>query len=266
MRFRTNLIGQRFGRLVVVERSTERRGNLVLWSCRCDCGTLINVRGYCLTSGDTKSCNCSKRADIAGKHFGRLTVIKDSGRRDKSGSAYWVCQCECGGISEVRTHSLTGGHTRSCGCLLSESGRRQITSLLAQGKRGKPHIKHGHAPGGKRPSRTYCAWKGAKNRCFNMNEPGWIDYGGRGITMCERWRNSFRNFLADMGEVRPGLSLDRINNDGNYEPGNCRWATQAEQHANRRPRRDRRPRGDRKHKRIDWQWLPEEEQEELGMQ
>src|ERR1043166_7391766 len=106
MRLRTNLVGQRFGRLTVVERSNEMRDGLLLWSCECDCGALVNVRGYCVTSGNTLSCGCLKRSDIVGRRFGRLTVIGDSGRRDESGGMYWRCQCDCGEITETRTNSL----------------------------------------------------------------------------------------------------------------------------------------------------------------
>jgi hypothetical protein len=98
-------------------------------------------------------------------------------------------------------------------------------------------LKHGHACRHPRSSEYNC-WGSMIARCTNPNDPGWKNYGGRGIRVCERWRNSFENFLADMGlKPSPGLSIERVENDGNYEPGNCRWATRKEQRANQRPRR-----------------------------
>ena len=91
---------------------------------------------------------------------------------------------------------------------------------------------HGHTHG-RKPTRTFRAWIGAKDRCFNPNRPNFHRYGGRGITMCDEWRNSFERFLEDMGECPPGLSIGRIDNEGDYEPGNCAWVTREEQTRNR---------------------------------
>lgn len=93
-----------------------------------------------------------------------------------------------------------------------------------------------HLSGTGLATRTYTVWQNMKARCYNPRSPSWQYYGGRGIQVCDRWRNSFANFVTDMGEKPDGRSLDRIDNDGNYEPGNCRWATPAEQVRNRRPR------------------------------
>ena len=161
--------------------------------------------------------------NLAGKTFDRLTVMFFFGLKDAG--AYYMCRCECSGTLVVSASKLRSGHTRSCGCLLSESGA----------KCGREKATHGES----KKTAEYRIWTGMKTRCFNPNIKAFKYYGGRGITVCDRWRNSFPAFLEDVGRRPSDLhSIDRWpNNDGNYEPGNVRWATWSEQNRNKRPRK-----------------------------
>lgn len=160
--------------------------------------------------------------DLTGRTFGRLTVIKRSGS-DHRGEAVWSCRCACGQDRNVRGSALRMGRQISCGCASTER-------VVAMGRASAKHGMEG--------TPEYRAWASMKARCTNPSTENFPLYGGRGITVCERWRD-FENFYADMGpRPSPKHSLDRWpNNDGDYEPSNCRWATSKQQTTNRRSNR-----------------------------
>lgn len=162
------------------------------------------------------------RLDLTGQQFGRLTVIKYL-YTDKNRKAVWLCQCACGQQTKVLAGKLRNGHTSSCGCWA-----REVTAPFLRARR-EENYKHGGCG-----TPTYKSWDSAKQRCFNPNDDHYPSYGGRGVTMCDRWRYSFQNFLDDMGERPKGTTIDRWPDPlGNYEPGNCRWATPTQQSQNR---------------------------------
>ena len=158
---------------------------------------------------------------LTGKRFGRLVVLRQVSSGVVNGSC-WLCECDCGGYIVAVGGLLNCGQTKSCGCLRSEAAAR----------RNRVHGCSG--------SRLHSIWKNMKTRCFNTANRNYEFYGGRGITVCPEWANDFAAFAAYVGDPPEGKTLDRFpNNDGNYEPGNVRWARPEQQANNRRPRKTR---------------------------
>lgn len=151
--------------------------------------------------------------DISGSRVGRLTVVRKDVQRSTPGNVYWECICDCGTTKSICSRSLLGSRVVSCGCA---RGRYRSVNQIP----------------------LYKVWKGMIDRCTNPNNKSYPKYGGRGITICSRWMESLEAFVSDMGlPTSPKHSLDRINNDGNYEPENCRWATRIQQNRNRSMKR-----------------------------
>lgn len=175
------------------------------------CGTEFTTRRR--PSRPTMRCKkCQFHLDLRGKRFGRLTVI------GYAGDEKWLCRCECGTEKLVDGDPMRRGVVLSCGCLRLE----RAVAAASTHRKSK--------------TRTYYIWAVMRDRCSNKNCEHYKDYGGRGIKVCERWQR-FENFLADMGEAPPGLTIDRIKNDGDYELSNCRWATRKQQMRNTRNNR-----------------------------
>jgi hypothetical protein len=154
--------------------------------------------------------------NITGQRFGRLVALRDVGRKNGGRRVMWLCRCDCGNEAIAASGELRYGDTKSCGCLRKEKPSRR---------------RHGMSWG---TSRTpeYVTWSLMRKRCNNPNDARFKHYGGRGISVCERW-NLFENFLADMGKRPTGYSIERIDNDGNYEPNNCKWIPLRDQVKNR---------------------------------
>lgn len=220
-----DMTGERYGKLTVIEYVGTNQFHKALWRCKCDCGNEKIVTRGSLVDGDVKSCGCLHAHDLTNRKLGRLTVLEMVGISE-SRRNLWLCQCDCGNRAVVPATSLVSGHTQSCGCLMRETVSRQFTT-------------HGESN-----SRLYTVWSGMINRCESPRHNAYKHYGGRGIKLCDEWRNSYEAFRDwayangyDENAEYGDCTIDRIDVNGNYEPSNCRWVDAKTQAKNQRPRK-----------------------------
>lgn len=205
-----DLTGQKFGKLTAI-KYLKKENEKSKWLCKCDCGKFHEVTPYTLVSGQSKSCGCSIhenkiRNDLTGKRFGKLTVIGFS--HFKGSHSFWNVKCDCGLEKVIRARQLTSGDTKSCGCIGKFSKRYKLDN-----------------------DRIYRMWNHMLSRCYNKNDSSYYRYGERGIIVCDEWKNSYHTFRewAINNGYSDELSIDRIDNDGNYNPNNCKFSTAKEQ-------------------------------------
>ena len=200
----TDETGKKYGKLKVLRFDEMRKGQ-PFFICQCECGREVSVRGPNLRSGNTTSCGCSRRVAVP-RHRGKMVMQTFCGctvwgKGDPSAkNPLWLTVCKCGRFYFYTERKIRSGKAPLCGCFKS----------------------------------TYTSWKKMIERCRNKNHPQYKDYGGRGITVCQRWLKSFCAFLADMRKRPDGKTIDRIDNDKGYCKENCRWATKKQQAATRR--------------------------------
>ena len=224
-----DLTGKKFGRLTVLGRADPpTRNGQKMWHCVCDCGGTKDAYGHNLVYGQTRSCGClmeeSKHQlteDLTGKKFNRLTVLfRDETATTKA--IKWICQCDCGNTCSVAGSNLKNGHSKSCGCLNSE----KVTA------RNKANATHGDTK-----TKLYKSWRCMWTRCTDPKCASYCRYGGRGIKVCEEWKNYFvfREWALSVGyDYNANLTIDRIDPDGDYCPENCRFLTRQQQSATNR--------------------------------
>lgn len=221
-----DLTGKKFGRLIVLNISKEKKDNRITWKCKCECGNIKNVIGKALRNGTIKSCGCYSKEiiknnakkrfiDITGQKFNRLTVLNRS-HNNKFNFIMWECLCDCGNKCFAKAYELKTEQIKSCGCLNNE----------LRSKRVKTHDLS--------KTSLYRVWKSIKTRCLCKSNKNYKRYGGRGIIICNEWLNNPMKFIewAKNNGYKKGLTIDRKNNNGNYKPSNCRFVSIKENNRN----------------------------------
>lgn len=209
-----DLTGQRFGKLIALEPTNKRNtSGSIIWKCKCECGGIKETASQDLKSGHTTTCGCGRTIDLSGQRFGRLTALYST---SGPSGRLWYCKCDCGKMKEkpLSSYELKNGKRNHCGCIKQENGMH----------------KHGQSD-----TKLYKVWSAMKHRCDNPNSTWYHNYGGRGISYFSEWKE-FMPFYewANSSGYGDGLTLERIDADGDYKPSNCTWIPKSEQTNNRR--------------------------------
>lgn len=215
------LEGYKSNLFTVIKRSDKRdSGGSVYWECQCECGNIKLYVSHVVRNTMPLSCGCIPfKEDLRGRKFNEFTVLEVSNLKDSEGKSLWECRCSCGKIKHYRTFQVK--KHLSCGCLDNPYRVEKASGVIGNLTKDFP-VEH-------------YTWQGMKERCNNPNHPSYDYYGGRGIKVCNKWKYDFREFLKDMGpKPHKDLSIERVDNNGNYEPGNCVWADSTTQVLNRR--------------------------------
>ena len=232
-----NLIGQKYGRLTVISEAephiTASGTRQTQWNCVCECGNKVIIKTANLRSGNTQSCGCfckeniasqakQRTIDLTGKRFGSLIVVCEDKTRNTP-KKHWICKCDCGKITSVSGNNIRQGVTTSCGCRRSAQMKEKATT------HGESH------------TRLYRVWQGMRERCNSPAHVSYSLYGARGIKVCPEWDQNYASFKEwaiqegyDVSAPRGFCTLDRIDVDGDYTPLNCRWVPMSVQNKNRR--------------------------------